>query len=71
MAYIGDDWVDAAPMSLVGLPMAVANARPEIQRMAAWTSSAYGGQGAVREALEFILTAQGKLDAMWRTWSET
>lgn len=70
MAYVGDDWVDAAPMSLVGLPMAVANARPEIKRMAAWTSLASGGQGAVREALEFILAAQGKLDALWQAWSK-
>ena len=69
-AYIGDDWVDAAPMTLVGLPMAVANARPEILRLAAWTSTARGGQGAVREALEFILKAQGRLESLWREWTQ-
>lgn len=68
MAYVGDDWVDAAPMSKVGLPIAVANARPEILKLAAWVTSARGGRGAVREAVDFILRAQGKLDSLWREW---
>jgi 3-deoxy-D-manno-octulosonate 8-phosphate phosphatase (KDO 8-P phosphatase) len=68
MAYVGDDWVDAAPMSMVGLPIAVPNARPEILKLAAWTTRAPGGHGAVREALEFVLRAQGKLEPMWREW---
>jgi 3-deoxy-D-manno-octulosonate 8-phosphate phosphatase (KDO 8-P phosphatase) len=68
MAYVGDDWVDAAPMRLVGLPIAVPNARPEILRIAAWATRAMGGHGAVREALDFILRAQGKLDALWQEW---
>ncbi|MBE1426436.1 3-deoxy-D-manno-octulosonate 8-phosphate phosphatase (KDO 8-P phosphatase) [Desulfomicrobium macestii] len=68
MAYVGDDWVDAAPMSLVGLPIAVPNARPEILKLAAWTTRSMGGQGAVREAIDFILRAQGKLEALWQDW---
>lgn len=68
MAYVGDDWVDAAPMSLVGLPIAVPNARPEILKLAAWTTASPGGQGAVREAIDFVLRAQGKLEAMWQEW---
>jgi 3-deoxy-D-manno-octulosonate 8-phosphate phosphatase (KDO 8-P phosphatase) len=68
MAYVGDDWVDAAPMRLVGLPIAVPNARPEILRIAAWTTRAMGGHGAVREALDFILRAQGKLESLWQEW---
>lgn len=68
MAYVGDDWVDAAPMSLVGLPIAVPNARPEILKLAAWTTRSPGGQGAVREAIDFVLRAQGKLEAMWQEW---
>jgi len=69
MAFLGDDWVDAEAMGAVGLPMAVANAQPEILGMAAWVSEASGGQGAVREAVRFILSAQGKLDDLWRSWS--
>lgn len=68
MAYVGDDWVDAAPMSMVGFPIAVPNARPEILKLALWTTRATGGHGAVREALDFVLRAQGKLEASWRDW---
>ena len=68
MAYVGDDWVDAAPMSLVGLPIAVPNARPEILKLAIWTTGARGGHGAVREAIDFVLRAQGKLEDMWQGW---
>jgi 3-deoxy-D-manno-octulosonate 8-phosphate phosphatase (KDO 8-P phosphatase) len=68
LAFLGDDWVDAAPLRRVGLPMAVANAQPEVKALAAWVSTVPGGQGAVREAIRFILDAQGKLDALWRRW---
>jgi 3-deoxy-D-manno-octulosonate 8-phosphate phosphatase (KDO 8-P phosphatase) len=68
LAYLGDDWVDAPPMSRVGLPMAVANAQPEIKGMAQWVSQAIGGHGALREAISFILQAQGKLDSLWQQW---
>ena len=68
VAYLGDDWVDAAALRLVGLPMAVANAQPEIKELAAWTSQASGGHGAAREAIRFILTAQGKYESIWRQW---
>ena len=68
VAFLGDDWVDAGPLSRVGLPMAVANAQPEILARAAWVSTRPGGQGAVREAVRFLLEAQGKLDGLWAEW---
>jgi 3-deoxy-D-manno-octulosonate 8-phosphate phosphatase (KDO 8-P phosphatase) len=68
LAYMGDDWVDAGPMSRVGLAMAVANAQPEVMAMAHWVSSRPGGHGAVREAINFLLAAQGKLDSAFRKW---
>ena len=34
MAYLGDDFIDLEPMAAVGMPMAVANARPEVLRAA-------------------------------------
>jgi len=61
VAYLGDDWVDAGPLRLVGLPMAVCDAQPEILELACWVSSRPGGQGAVREAIRFLLTASGRL----------
>lgn len=68
-AYLGDDWVDAGPLQAVGLPMAVANAMPEIKRLAAWVSTRKGGDGAVREAIQFILEERGDLDSLWQEWA--
>ncbi len=70
MAYVGDDWVDVGPMEVVGLPMAVANAQPEILELALWVARARGGDGAVREAVRFLLASQGKLETLWRTWAD-
>ncbi|SKA71899.1 KdsC family phosphatase [Desulfobaculum bizertense] len=69
VAYVGDDWIDAGPMRQVGLPIAVNNAQPEICELASLVLSRPGGQGAVREALRFILDAQGRLEELWDTWS--
>ncbi len=69
IAYLGDDWVDATVMRLVGLPVAVANAQPEILRRAWLVTKAMGGQGALRETIRFILHAQGALSGQWERWS--
>ena len=55
-------------MRMVGLPMAVANAQPEVRRLAAWVTERQGGHGAAREAIAFILEARGLLEAQWRRW---
>ncbi len=68
-AYMGDDWVDAVPMRKVGLPMAVANAQPEIKELALWVSKSVGGDGAVREAIRFILDSRGMLHRIWKNWA--
>lgn len=64
-AFMGDDWLDVGIMARVGLSMAVADAAPEVLGLANWVSTLPGGQGAVRQAIDFILRAQGKLDALW------
>ncbi len=64
-AFMGDDWLDAGIMARVGLPMAVADAAPEVLGLAAWVSTLPGGCGAVRQAIDFILRAQGLLDSLW------
>ena len=69
MAYLGDDWVDARVMRAVGLPMAVANAQPEIKGLAAWISERAGGHGAVREAITFLLKSQNRLEDLWERWA--
>lgn len=59
-AFLGDDLPDLPAMNLVGYPIAVADAAPEIRDMAALTTDRPGGHGAVREAIEHLLRAQGK-----------
>ncbi len=69
IAYIGDDWVDIAPMRLVGVPVAVANARPEVKSAACLVTRASGGHGAVRELADMLLSAKGVLDALLEKWT--
>jgi 3-deoxy-D-manno-octulosonate 8-phosphate phosphatase (KDO 8-P phosphatase) len=57
--YVGDDWIDLAPMARVGLPVAVANAIPEVKAAAVAVTSQAGGAGAVREVCDWILHARG------------
>ena len=59
VAYIGDDLTDLVVMRRVGLPIATANARPEVKQHARYVTVQPGGQGAVREVIELILKAQG------------
>src|SRR5262249_41492268 len=59
VAYIGDDLTDIVVMHRVGLAIATANARVEVKQEAHYVTSAPGGYGAVREAIELILKAQG------------
>jgi 3-deoxy-D-manno-octulosonate 8-phosphate phosphatase (KDO 8-P phosphatase) len=59
VAYIGDDFTDVVIMRRVGLAIATANARPEVQQAAHLVTSKPGGQGAVREVVELLLRAQG------------
>jgi len=59
VAYVGDDLADLQIMRRVGLPIAVANAVPEIREVAAVTTTAQGGHGAVREIVDALLKARG------------
>ncbi len=63
LAFMGDDLIDLPAMARCGLAIAPANARPIVKERAHAVTEASGGKGAVREAIEFILAAQGKLDA--------
>lgn len=60
VAYIGDDVGDIPVLRRVGLPIAVANALPEVRACALWVTQRAGGQGAVREVIDRILRAQGQ-----------
>lgn len=59
VAYAGDDLADLQVMRRVGLPIAVANAVPDIRAVAAVVTEARGGCGAVREIADALLRARG------------
>ncbi len=63
-AFIGDDLADIAPMSRVGLAVAVADACDETKEAAHHVTQLKGGGGAVREVCELILKAQGRWEEL-------
>ena len=60
--FVGDDVIDLGPLTRAGLAVAVGDAVPEAKAAAHFVTKKPGGRGAVREAVELILRAQGK----WR-----
>src|SRR5882724_10774198 len=58
-AFVGDDVIDLPVMRRCGLAIAVKNARPEVKSEAHWITPHAGGDGAARDAVEYILKAQG------------
>jgi 3-deoxy-D-manno-octulosonate 8-phosphate phosphatase (KDO 8-P phosphatase) len=62
LCYVGDDIIDLPVMRQCGLAIATANARPQVKAAAHYITPNPGGHGAGRDAIDFILTAQGTLD---------
>ena len=62
-AYMGDDVVDLPVMRRMGLSITVPNAPQVVRDHAHYLTQREGGNGAVREACELIMSAQGTLDA--------
>ena len=63
VAYVGDDVIDLPIMRNCGLAIAVRNAREEVKDESHYITDHEGGKGAVRDAVEFVLRSQGKLEA--------
>ena len=61
--FMGDDIIDLKVMAACGFSAAPADGHDLAKRYARLISSKDGGRGAVREVCEFILAAQGRLDA--------
>ena len=61
--FMGDDIIDLQVMAACGFSAAPADSHDLAKRYARLISGKNGGRGAVREVCEFILDAQGKLDA--------
>ena len=60
IAYIGDDVLDIPIIKRVGFGIAVANAVDELKSCAHYITSRTGGDGAVREVIEYILKNTGQ-----------
>lgn len=59
-AFIGDDFPDMGVLRVVGLPVAVGNAVPEVKAVAKLVLDRTGGRGAAREFCELLLKARGE-----------
>lgn len=59
VAVMGDDLPDLPLLTRCGWPIAVANAVAEVRAAARLVTERPGGHGAVREAIEKLLDAQG------------
>ena len=62
IAYVGDDVIDLPVMRQCGFAVAVANAREQVKAEAHYVTPNRGGDGAGRDAIEFILAAKGVLN---------
>jgi len=60
IAYLGNDVNDLPCLQLVGWPLAVPDAHPEVLAAARLVLGSAGGHGAVREAADRILAARGE-----------
>ena len=58
--YIGDDLGDIDVLNFVGLPVAVADAHDTVKRRADYITGKIGGDGAVREVCDMIISQKEK-----------
>jgi 3-deoxy-D-manno-octulosonate 8-phosphate phosphatase (KDO 8-P phosphatase) len=65
VAFLADDFPDMPVLRLVGLPVSVANAVPEVTAICKHQMQHAGGRGAVREFCEEFLRARGEWESAW------
>jgi 3-deoxy-D-manno-octulosonate 8-phosphate phosphatase (KDO 8-P phosphatase) len=59
VAYMGDDWNDIPVMQQAALSVCPADAMPDVIDLADYTTVHKGGDGAVRDMLDYILNNKG------------
>ena len=64
MAYVGDDLPDLPVIRRAGFSAAVASAVEEIKCAADYVTTRRGGEGAVREVIEYILKKTGRWEGL-------
>ncbi len=62
-AYMGDDWIDLPVLTRCGFALSVPEAPAVVRQRVHYVTGAGGGRGAVREACELIMQAQGTFEA--------
>lgn len=60
VVYCGDDIPDMQCMQVVGLPVAPADAAPEIMAEAKYITKCIGGYGVARDVIEQVMKSQGQ-----------
>ena len=70
IAFVGDDMIDIPVMEKVGVPIAVANAAPEVKAITKYTTKISGGYGAFREAVAWIIEEKGETDMVMQRMKE-
>jgi len=68
-AYVGEDLLDLPVIRCVGFGVAVANAAEEVRRCADYVTVRQGGDGAVREVIEYILKSTGRWQELMKRYS--
>jgi 3-deoxy-D-manno-octulosonate 8-phosphate phosphatase (KDO 8-P phosphatase) len=72
IAYIGDDIQDLPVLQRVGIPLCVGNGVDEVKKFCVFIATQHGGEGAVREIIEWILNRQNsKKDAVKNVLKQT
>jgi 3-deoxy-D-manno-octulosonate 8-phosphate phosphatase (KDO 8-P phosphatase) len=69
VAFMGDDVPDLPALSRVGLAACPADAAPEVRESCHFVSAHCGGQGAVRELIELLLTARERWSEIVEGWA--
>lgn len=64
VAFMGDDLPDLATLRAVGLALTPADAHPWAQAVTHWSTPRRAGHGAVRDACDLLLHAQGQVAAL-------
>jgi 3-deoxy-D-manno-octulosonate 8-phosphate phosphatase (KDO 8-P phosphatase) len=67
-AFVGDDFPDVSLLRIVGLPVSVGNAVPEVRAICRHQLERRGGRGAVREFAEDFLKARGEWEGAWHRY---
>jgi 3-deoxy-D-manno-octulosonate 8-phosphate phosphatase (KDO 8-P phosphatase) len=71
VCYAGDDWIDLPVLLRVGLAVTVPAADREVKNRVHWVTDRGGGEGAVREICDLILSAQGHRQRLLKEFLNT